>query len=246
MGFLILQVILWYGFDIQILGKLSPLEFLATPVKGVIGAAAIFWALVFISTLIFGPLFCGWLCVVGTYSDLLDEYIFGKFKSRKRIKIGAWAGYIKYLLLALIVFRTLVPLKAGLPKGFVFDLNTPAPLYQLPVPKILLFLIITAVLIYFLGSRAWCRYICPTGAALKIMGRLAPFKIRLVGDCTDCALCNRVCPANIAVADEVNNAGGVNDENCVVCLECIEKCRRNVLKYGMESEGHTIGSTDGP
>ena len=55
-------------------------------------------------------------------------------------------------------------------------------------------------------NRAFCKYLCPITAMLKITSRFAFLKIE--GDCekcTHCGVCNKMCPMDINIMEYVNN-----------------------------------------
>jgi polyferredoxin len=67
----------------------------------------------------------------------------------------------------------------------------------------------------------WCRFLCPYGALLGIVGWLSPFKVkRTASSCIDCELCTRACPANI----KVHRAGTVWSDECTTCMLCVAVC----------------------
>jgi polyferredoxin len=67
----------------------------------------------------------------------------------------------------------------------------------------------------------WCRYLCPYGALLGLIGRLAPLKVtrdRLT--CTDCGKCTKVCPARLPV----HAMKRVASVECTSCQDCVAVC----------------------
>jgi polyferredoxin len=67
----------------------------------------------------------------------------------------------------------------------------------------------------------WCRFLCPYGGLLGLIGFLSPLKItRNVSTCIDCSLCTKACPAliNVHLVDRVWS------DECTSCLACVEVC----------------------
>lgn len=70
-------------------------------------------------------------------------------------------------------------------------------------------------------ERFFCRYACPTGAGLALIGPLSWFKVRRnESDCTDCGRCTPACPVGIDVATSET----VSSTECISCGECVSSC----------------------
>lgn len=123
-------------------------------------------------------------------------------------------------------FRPLVDAATNLFSGiFVFE----HPLrYQLQVLTLTLFL--SVILLSFLQRRFWCRYLCPLGALLGLMGRISPFGRTVSKEkCTICLDCVRTCPLG-AVRDK----GLATDKSlCQLCFGCAEVCSTEAIGYGL-------------
>lgn len=71
--------------------------------------------------------------------------------------------------------------------------------------------------------RFWCRYLCPLGAMLALVSKVACLR-RVVGDmCVDCGRCARVCPTGT-----IDPARGYASDpaECTMCLDCVPACAR--------------------
>ena len=67
----------------------------------------------------------------------------------------------------------------------------------------------------------WCRYLCPYGALVGVLGRLAPLKVTRDPElCTDCRSCTTVCPARL----EVHTMRRVASIECTSCQDCVVAC----------------------
>lgn len=100
-------------------------------------------------------------------------------------------------------------------------------------PSLNLSIAVAILIIFFVGlplisRRKWCHFICPLGAALSLLDRAAPFKIRVKnGVCTDCGACLTLCPTFAIQRGE----GGVRViDTCDKCLVCVEKCPQQALE----------------
>ncbi len=79
---------------------------------------------------------------------------------------------------------------------------------------------------------AWCRYLCPLGAAVGLLALLSPFKIRNEVECTECGKCEGLCPMNALKRTEVDHT------SCISCGLCLGTCG-----YHWHNEA---GSEEGP
>jgi len=67
----------------------------------------------------------------------------------------------------------------------------------------------------------WCRYLCPYGALVGIVGRVAPLKVaRDARTCIDCRKCTKVCPARLPV----HAMARMDSVECTSCQDCVAVC----------------------
>jgi polyferredoxin len=100
------------------------------------------------------------------------------------------------------------------------------------------------VLLYFFGRHAWCRYLCPIGALLKIFNKIGLGKVRMVSeDCTGCGKCNRVCDMQVDVLSNLKDHGQVDSSDCIRCLKCTDECPMGAIAFRMkQSKGITLSA----
>ncbi len=189
-------------------------------------ALFIFLAII-ITSVVLKKSFCSWLCPIGTLSEslwLLGEKIFGK-----NIHLPRWLDYplrlLKYLLLSFFASAIVgmdVPAMAAFinsPYNKVADVKM--FLFFANISTFALWTIIVFMMLSVVVKNFWCRFLCPYGALLGIVGWLSPFKItREKSKCIDCNLCTEACPANI----KVHAAGRIWNDECTSCMRCVEVC----------------------
>ena len=179
----------------------------------------------------FGKSFCSWLCPIGFISELIGD--FGEkmwlrlFK--KRIKLPRFLDYplrgIKYLLLAFFAYAIFSMSSLALNSFLSGPYNIMADVkmwyFFAKISKFSLIVIASLFVLSILIRNFWCRYLCPYGALLGLIGFLSPQKIKRNSvSCIDCGLCAKACPSFIKV-DKVLT---VRSDECNSCLSCIDAC----------------------
>lgn len=174
-------------------------------------------------TVLFGALFCGWLCPLGSVQDWVGKLGKRIFKKRYNLfvpkKLDRLLGYLRYAVLILIIVDTTRMLSLTFAR-----VDPYYALFHFWTGEALISAII--VLIVVLGTslfveRPWCRWLCPFGAVLGLLQLISPWKIRRNTDiCTSCGLCTKACPINI----DVDKKTAVFDTRCNRCGECLEAC----------------------
>jgi len=202
-----LLLALYNGFKIQV--------FLLDPV------IFILWVFVFISLFIVGRgLYCGWLCPFGALQEFAG--LLAKKLRIKQIKIKPqqhkWGQTLKYFILL------------GLLVSAFFSLNIAEKLAEVEPFKTSITLhfvrtwpfVVYAVLLLLLSMKihkVYCRYLCPLGAGLAIVGRFPLFKLLRRRD--ECGTPCQLCKTKKCDIDAINKDGSIDYGECIQCLECV-------------------------
>ncbi|MFB6153498.1 MAG: 4Fe-4S binding protein [Halodesulfurarchaeum sp.] len=192
---------------------------------------------VLLTALVFHRGLCSWACPIG----LLEEYL-GKLGIRglgRKVTPPRWLDYplraIKYLLLAFFLKVILLDMSGRAAMAFLHSpYNKVAAVKMLdfwlhPGPwtiGIVGFLVVGSLVV----QNLWCRYLCPYGALLSVIGLLSPATVNINRDetaCDDCGLCTQTCPNYV----DVQSAGEVTALECTRCAQCIETCPENALDF---------------
>ncbi len=175
--------------------------------------------LVFILAFLFGSVFCGWVCPLGSVQEWVGKL--GKRLFKKRYnhfiprRIDQYMRYLRYIMLAWVLYMT-----ATTGKLAFGDVDPYYALFNFWTGEVAItgLLVLGSTLLASLAvERPWCKYACPYGALLGITNLFSVFSIRRrESTCKSCDLCTRDCPMNIPV----HAVNVVRDHQCIGCLEC--------------------------
>ena len=104
------------------------------------------------------------------------------------------------------------------------------PLREVSLQVLLIPLVFLTVVTYmsYRHGRLFCNSLCPAGALLGLISRLAVFKIIINRQlCNDCGACERVCKA--ACIDTATKQ--IDFGACVGCFNCIKSCPTDGVVY---------------
>ena len=183
-------------------------------------------AFTLVTVVLFGRVFCGFLCPFGALQDFIDRLVPARFKRDLPKGVHRAAFKAKYVILALILLPALAGSQASIyqyfePFGTVFFLSTDVVLWVIAGSV----LVASAVV-----PRFYCRYACPLGASLAIASMVTLKRIRRVEQCSYCKVCESKCPTGAIAGAQIDF------KECVRCNDCevqlIEKS--GVCRHDME------------
>jgi polyferredoxin len=191
----------------------------------------IFLVLLLLTTLVFGRAFCGFVCPIGAMQELLSKKNFkSSVKTQKSVKsridisprVSNIIRWIFFIIFAInIIFWGYAIVLLISPFTAINLLRYPFTFIAI-IPLIALFaIVILSIFIY----RPWCRFLCPFGAISGITSRYSFFKFRRTDACTECGLCEEICPTNEA---SKNSKKG----ECYYCNRCVEVCPQKAIILG--------------
>ena len=223
-----------YYFGDSVIGSVDFQEFFHAFIKyGIINAGVVMVMIAFISTLIFGRFFCGWACHFGA----LQEFSWWVLKKMNIVPKTINSSLVTILPLFILLNFYVAPnlihsIKMPWEK-LVINFGMPEIWAFLPgfMIGLLTFIVDGFLIVYFLGRKGFCRFLCPWGAFLKLPSSLAMFKVRKVGTCIECGVCTDNCPIGIDVTYEINNHEKVTNTNCTSCMVCTDGCPSQAIAY---------------
>lgn len=219
-------------------------------------AAIIALVSIILFTVVFGRLFCGWVCPQTIFMEhvfrKIEYWIDGDRNAQIKLKKAPWSTtkIIKRLSKHVIFFG----ISFAIANTFLAYIIGSEALWQIqtdsPSEHILGLSILIVFSGVFYGVFAWmreqiCTTVCPYGRLQGVMldrntinvtydyergeprGKLRKLETQAKGDCVDCGLCVQVCPTGIDIRN------GTQLE-CINCTACIDECDTVMRKVGKD------------
>ncbi|MBX2814503.1 MAG: cytochrome c oxidase accessory protein CcoG [Saprospiraceae bacterium] len=218
-------------------------------------AMIILMVFIVLFTVVFGRLFCGWVCPQTIFMEMvfrkIEYLIEGDANSQKRLNKGPWdSAKIRKKLLKHAIFFLIAVLIANTFLMYILGSDQVLQIISEPVSQhaqgfvamIIFSLVFYAVFAFF--REQVCIAVCPYGRLQSVLlvkesivvlydwirgePRGNPKKASAdspMGDCIDCNLCVKVCPTGIDIRN------GTQLE-CVNCTACIDACDEVMTKIG--------------
>ncbi len=205
------------------------------------GPTSLFFCLLLaVTSLWFGPLFCGRLCPAGGFSEFLSKLVPARCQLDLKASLpllplrcgffigflfSVWAGlgvpctYCNYYALELFVGF----LHTGAIAGFSLSL-------------LATFLLANVLLgLFTKGGRGYCNLLCPVGAFNSLCHAVGqtlpgPFKMQVrAAKCVGCGKCAASCP--MQAVEVKNRKAAIDIRHCIVCGQCQQVCPMQAIAY---------------
>lgn len=202
--------------------------------QGIIAGSFITFAILFITALIVGRAWCGWLCPGAGIQECSFTI------NNKNVK-GGKLNWIKYFIWTpwIIIIIILFVLAGGFKKvNPLYMIETGISVSE-PSNYFMYFSIIGLfiILAFFFGKRAFCHYFCWMAPfviiSTKIKNLLKVPSLHLVANktqCKSCGTCDKNCPMSLHVSQMVQE-GLMKDTECILCGTCVDNCPNRVIHY---------------
>ncbi len=218
----------------NLFSRFDPLQAIAATIASREALVLYLPALVTIAaTLVFGRVWCGWICPLGALLEL-----FGPKGTRK---MRPWFRQIKYFFLITILlmaafgslaFMWLDPITI-LVRGVADPVSVVLSIIDAPAIKVLTLLSVVPLLLVLglnlIEKRFWCRYLCPLGAIIGLGSKFAWIRRRVnAASCVQCGDCVKTCPMGAINPETIQQ----DPAECVMCMDCAAPCPKTAISFG--------------
>ena len=180
-------------------------------------------AFTIISALILGRgLFCGWLCPFGALQELIG-WIAKNLGIKKREipeKYYTKLWTIKYFILVTIIGTSFISMETASALAEVEPFKTAIMRhFNRGIPYVSYAIVLLCLSAFM--ERGFCRFVCPLGAGIAIIGKLRiTDNLKRRQECgSPCNLCSTSCPVS-AIPSEGKDKGKIIMSECFRCLDC--------------------------
>lgn len=193
-------------------------------------AGLVIFIAILVTAWVFRRALCSWICPIGTLSEHLAKLgrkIFGR-----NLNVPKWLDYIllgiKYVIF-MYIFKLFFLMPAAeaiafmqIPYYAISDIKMFEMFENLSVKWLAIIGILMALCVVI--KSFWCRYLCPYGALVGLLGLVSPiFLVKDESKCTKCTLCNKACPSRVEVQERKKI---IVSTECTGCTACVSACPR--------------------
>jgi len=183
--------------------------------------------------LLFGRIYCGWVCPFGAVQELLSKTNRWRSKKKPMVFRPTATRYLKFIVLAFV----LILIWRG-QSVRALAIEPFSPFFTGAVTPLLLGFIIFLLGATFLVPRYFCRFLCPLGALLALISQLALIRWQLPahpGGKGVCGRCQNICPTAALYIDGKNELHR-DPAECIECRQCLWTCPRHCQRKRPEAK----------
>jgi len=194
-----------------------------------------------ILSLVFGRLYCSFLCPVGFIQDLFRKL--GRALGLSGRPAAGWTS-LRFFILALCLTLAALRSSAYLYFDHFSNLGRVYGLARTPFGfnGALGLIFLATILVSLRWPRWFCAVICPSGTMFMLAQVAAFGKVRFFGCRGQCGRCSQACPV-MCISD-----GGIDEKLCINCLECVSACGQRALAFSFRWPGkpRAVGTESAP
>lgn len=208
-------------------------------------SALVLFMIICLTALVVKKGFCSWVCPIGFVSEYLAKLHSYLFK-RDAILSSSFdlvLRTLKYLVAGFFIYQIFYKMPINSIDQFIQSpYNRFADIKMLKfftqISSTAFLVLIGLLVLSIFIQNFWCRYLCPYGALIGLIGFFSIGKVnRNPSICTSCGKCEKKCPGNVAIRQKTE----INSLECSACLTCIETCpEKDAIQFSLMGVKKTI------
>ncbi len=169
-----------------------------------------------LAALIFGRLFCGYVCPMNTL--MIPTEGLSKKLGLQTKKSPKWLHSGKFTWFALA--------------GSVIVMLLTQKLLHKNIPIVLIWLVVSVLVTLRYKPAVFHNLICPFGALQKTFGKFAILSKKVdEKKCTGCRLCEETCPTGAIAVEKEDKIAAIQPFLCLQCDNCQQVCPEGAISY---------------
>ncbi len=187
------------------------------------------------------PLFCGWLCPAGLFTEFISKIVPDKFKIDLAGKVNP--APVRYGVLVGVLIAPFVggnvacafcnfAMMQNLVHAAFGNFTWLMHWSSFTLATFIIWLVVLGLFVK--GGRGWCNFLCPAGALMGLahaLGSKLPsgYALRIDNNrCGNCQTCISACPA---WAISKQSPQPINHHLCNGCMDCMHVCPNDAIDY---------------
>lgn len=177
--------------------------------------------------LMFGRVFCSWVCPYTAMLDFIED-LFNKIFKRKLIedktnpKPALYWSILVVIILLTIIFT--IPIFTFISFPGIISSNIYYLFIGLSLSIELYIVLVILILESYYSKRIWCKYICPVGSVLALFRTSNTMRITYERDQCDCL--GTISPCKISCPQGLDPKGKNLYPYCYNCGKCVKVCEK--------------------
>lgn len=184
--------------------------------------------------LLLGRVFCSWICPIQLLSEA-GERLTASLRGGKNLP--ARLRLPRRILWFVLATELVLALVLGAP---LFVFLSPPGLVGRELMMVVFFgtlavegvLVLAVLALNLISRRSFCRYLCPLGGMLALIGSRRALRVKVSFDaCSGCGRCDQACPLGLTVSQ-----GEGESAYCWNCGACIDSCPSKALSFAWKPQ----------
>ena len=176
------------------------------------------------STVLWGRVYCGRLCAFGAFTQLIDRIVPARWQVKIPRALERRASTIKYVVLGGAVAYFVA---TGNP--LIYPYIEPFWMFGLHATTGLWIGLAVLLAGTIFVRNAYCRFLCPVGAALGVLSKLTVFRIKRWSECNTCRICEKACEWGAIRGPQIIMTECVRCDDCERLYEDKNKCPHHLI-----------------